>query len=501
MELRRELGSDVARPVTDQALNPPLAAAASLLRLPIALAAVVYVLMAVSGAKLLNDPDTCWHLVVGQWILQHGAVPHADMFSHTFLGQPWIAKEWLSQVLYAGAYAAAGWTGIVVLACVAIAAAFALLAHCLLERLAFIPALVLVTAALVLTAPHLVARPHVLALPIMVAWVAGLVRATDEGRAPSPLLLPLMVLWANLHGGFTFGLALMAPIGLEAVWNAAPAERKAMALRWLGFALGAVLAACVTPYGPESMLVTYRILSLGDALSSIGEWRPQDFSRLDAFEAVLLLGLGFALYRGVRLPPLRILLFLGLLHMALSHVRNGELLGLLAPLVLAAPLARQFGAAEPVVGGRARTDALAIAGMICGLAAATFIKMPAFTPSAKITPAVAVQKLKELNRPVLNDYDLGGYLIFAGVAPFIDGRTELYGEKFYMRYYRAVTLEDLDEFLRLLDEHAIGATLLTPSTPALKLLDRLPGWERVYADDSAVLHRRISAGPTTPVLR
>src|SRR5262249_54311981 len=244
--------------------------------------------------------------------------------------------------------------------------------------------------------------------------------------APSLLLLPLMVLWANLHGGFTFGLALMAPIGFEAVWNAAPADRKALALRWLGFALGAVLAACVTPYGLESMLVTYRILSLGDALSSIGEWRPQDFSRLDAFEAVLLLGLGFALYRGVRLPPLRIVLVLGLLHMALSHVRNAELLGLLAPLVLAAPLARQFGVAEPIGrDGSVRRDILATAGVILALAATTLVTMPTFTPSAKITPAVAVQKLKELNRPVLNDYDLGGYLIFAGVAPFIDGRTEL----------------------------------------------------------------------------
>ena len=45
--------------------------------------------------------------------------------------------------------------------------------------------------------------------------------------------------------------------------------------------------------------------------------------------------------------------------------------------------------------------------------------------------------MKQIDRPVLNDYDLGGYLIYAGMAPFIDGRTELYGEKFYMRWERA----------------------------------------------------------------
>src|SRR5262249_59992353 len=121
------------------------------------------------------------------------------------------AKEWLSQVLFAGAYRLAGWTGVVALAAAAIAAAFGLLTRSLSEQLGRNATLVLVLAALVLTAPHLVARPHVLALPVMVAWVAGLLRASDDGRAPSLWLVPLMILWANLHGGVTPGPALLAP--------------------------------------------------------------------------------------------------------------------------------------------------------------------------------------------------------------------------------------------------------------------------------------------------
>jgi len=42
----------------------------------------------------------------------------------------------------------------------------------------------------------------------------------------------------------------------------------------------------------------------------------------------------------------------------------------------------------------------------------------------------------------------------------------------------------------LLDEYHIGATLLTPSTPAVALLDRLPDWKRIYSDDVAVVHAR-----------
>ena len=76
------------------------------------------------------------------------------------------------------------------------------------------------------------------------------------------------------------------------------------------------------------------------------EWRPADFSSVGAFEICLLLGIGLALLRGITLPPTRILLLLGLLHMALAQGRAAEILALLAPMVLAVPLARQIGGAE-----------------------------------------------------------------------------------------------------------------------------------------------------------
>ena len=89
---------------------------------------------------------------------------------------------------------------------------------------------------------------------------------------------------------------------------------------------------------------------------------------------------------------------------------------------------------------------------------------------------------------ILNDYNFGGYLDFVGIPPFIDGRAELYGDAYMLRYDRALNLHNLPDFLRLLDEYRIGATLLAPSTPAVALLDRSPDWQRVYSDDIAVVH-------------
>jgi hypothetical protein len=91
---------------------------------------------------------------------------------------------------------------------------------------------------------------------------------------------------------------------------------------------------------------------------------------------------------------------------------------------------------------------------------------------------------------VLNENYFGGYLIYEGIPTFVDSRAELYGTTFLTRYQRAVTLTDVGDFVRLLDEYGIGATLLFPSTPAVGLLDRMEGWERIYADDFAVVHYR-----------
>src|SRR6516165_1962380 len=270
--------------------------------LPLWVGVGVYALFLLAGNRLLIDPDTLWQITVGQWILDHRAVPETDVFSFTKQGQPWISTQWLAQVAYAKAFSLAGWSGPVVLAATAIAATLALLAGCLSRRLSESTTLVFIAAALALTVPHLLARPHVLALPLMVAWFAGLVAAADRGEAPPWRLLPLMVLWSNLHGGFVFGLVLIGPIALDSVLAAEQASRRALILRWAGFAFLALLGACCTPYGWNTLLAAQKILNLGSALPLIMEWKPADFASIGPFELCLLFGLGLVLYRGVTLP-------------------------------------------------------------------------------------------------------------------------------------------------------------------------------------------------------
>jgi hypothetical protein len=462
--------------------------------LPLWVGAGVYALFLLAGNRLLIDPDTMWQVTVGQWIIDHRAVPETDVYSFTMRGQPWISTQWLAQVLYAKTYAVAGWSGPVVLASGAIAATFALLAKFLSRRLSESTTLVFIAAALALTVPHLLARPHVLAMPVMVLWVGGLMAAADRRDAPSFWLLPLMALWANLHGGFVFGLVLTAPIALDAVLGANAKSRKSLVLRWALFAALALAASCCTPYGWNALLASQKILALGSALPLIAEWKPADFGGLGAFEIFLLAGIGLSLFRGIKLPPMRIVLLLGLLHMALAQGRAAEILALLAPLVVAAPLARQIGGVAAAISSAASpTRGVLFASVAMALVTGTVAYASAhrFEPHVHNAPVAAVTELKKLNfTRVLNDYDFGGYLIANGIATFVDGRTELYGAKFFVDQYGAIGLTEPENLFRLLDQYQIEATLIRTENPAAKLLDHVDGWQKVYSDDIATIHVR-----------
>jgi hypothetical protein len=457
---------------------------------PLGLGAAVYGLLLIAGERLLNDPDTFWHIAAGRWIWAHAAVPTTDPFSHTLQGAPWLAHEWLSELILAGAYGALGWAGAVALAALAVAASLALLMRALERVVRPTVALGATGMAFFLMAAHLTARPHALALPILVAWAAALFRARDESRGPSLLLLPLMALWANLHGGFVVGLGLAGVLAVEAVLTAPPGqERRAATWGWGRFVALAALASLLTPQGIAGWWFPFKLMSLGFALSFVGEWHEPVLGIYEPLVLWLAALLVFAAGVGLTVPLSRVLMVAGLVAAALSHTRNAELLAVLTPLLLAASVSRLMPPVGSPAGAQARKVAALALFIVMATGTASFRGYAHENPAIAPTSALGAAKQAGPRGPVFNDYDFGGYLIFEGVAPFVDGRIDLYGDDF-MRAYAAALAADGDALPRLLDRYRIAWTLLKPDEPAVATLDRDPAWERVYADASAVVHRR-----------
>ncbi|HYD77921.1 hypothetical protein [Ramlibacter sp.] len=478
---------------------------------PLLVALYVYLLTLYQGNVLnllLLDGDTYWHIAAGQWILHNGVVPTADPFSHTMPGAPWTAHEWLSEVVLALAHDHGGWTAVVALTGLAFAASAGLLMRALLAHMQPVRALMLTVMAVLLTVQHLLARPHMIALPFMMLWMIGLVQARDRGHTPSLWLLPVMVLWANLHGGFTLGIAFAGWFALEAVAQAwgTPRMRKAIA-GWGLFVALAAGSALLTPHGPQAFIFTWQVLMEEQyALSRISEWASPNFHAFQPLQLWLLGGLALALYQGLRLPVFRLVLLLGLLHLSLKHVRYIELLGLLGPLVVAKSFGEQWAAspADPKEPSRLDRLSAALAGSSSAgalvaaltvavgapllLAAAKPLQPPAFA-----APQAALQAARDAGVAeghVLNAYGWGGYLIYSGIPVAIDGRADMYREAFLREFLTGTELTAPGALDKLLDKYRIGWTLLPPETPAVSLLDRLPGWQRIHSDTTAVVHAR-----------
>lgn len=497
-----ELGSDV---MAARATG----AATWLFSWPLLIGMYVYVYFMLQAKDLLLDGDTYSHITIGQWILEHGVVPTQDHFSHTMLGTPWTAFEWLSQVTLAVTHQLGGWTLVVALPAFTFAVTIALLTRFLLRYLEPIYVIMFAALAISMTAGHVLARPHMIAMPLMMIWTIELVRASEANRAPGFWLLPLMVVWANLHGGFTLGLAFGCAFALEALLAARPRQRLTAAARSWGLFLAlALVCSLLTPHGTKGLLVTWQVMFQDHyALTRIGEWRSPDFHTLQPLELWLLGGLAVALHQGLRLPPVRLLLLLGLIHLSLKHIRNVELLGLLAPLLLAGPLAahwrqrgqakQQLEIADRLFARLARPAGLGAvlvgAAVLVSVPLWISINRPIELPES-IAPQAALRAAKEagLKGPVLNAYSWGGFLIYSGIPPFIDGRSDMYRDAFIQDYVSALELQSKDGLQKLLDKHKITWTLLPPELSGVALLDHMPEWRRVYADKTAVIHTKVT---------
>lgn len=438
---------------------------------------------------LLNDGDTFWQISTGTWILDHRLIPATDPFSFTAGDRPWFAHEWLAEILLALAFRTGGMAGVIVLAAAATGLTALVLLRCLRHFLPGVYALTALIVALSNAAPSMLARPHLLAWPCLAIWCVGLVAARANRTAPSFALLPVMAIWVNLHGSFMLGLLLAGVFMIEAMFDRG-ADRRRVLTAWTPFILAAWSMTLLNPDFLAGMLFPIHLLGM-KSLARIKEWQPTDFSTLQPLELIILGGLALGFSGKVRLPPIRLLMLLALIHGALSHSRHEQLLGIVGVLILAEPVGLSLARGPARAPGAAWRRLAAGAAAIALIALAGRIALPLGPERTGAAFAATLDRVPPSLRaqPVLNEYRFGGQLIFNGVRPFIDGRADLYGDAFLTRYGRIVA-PDHAELQRALSEYGIAWAIFPSGHPIVRMLDREPGWRRLVEGDGIVVQAR-----------
>jgi hypothetical protein len=493
--------SESKAPIRNQIVGAKIALSAA----SVSFAFIYLVTATLVRIKLLNDSDTFWHIGVGSWILQNYRLPTADPFSYTAFGKPWFAGDWLSDSVFAVLYRAGQWRAVTEIVAVTCALISAVLSFYLATKLRLSVALGLTAIIVALISPHFLARPVIFSYLLLSIWIVIILEIEDRAEwagSQGFVLVPIILLWANVHGSFTFGLLILYLFLGNALYDAYSKKDLRKLRRLLALFAGVTIAALATPNGPFSALRTVQLMGT-PALANIDEWHAPDFQN-DKLHLVSIIGL-FALlvYFGIRLRGPRLLTLLLVTVLALEHRRGLGLFALVAPLLIVRPLSARVPwlafpdpGLDPVatfVNRRSSGVVLACCAIVATTAAIIWTNAFGIEPPARLTPekAISAAALAGLKDNVLNSYEFGGYLIFKGIPTFIDGRFELFGNQFLQHYFDSMALTNSDQAAQFLKQYDVHWALLRPDEPIAFLL-KTNGWVQVYSDNSAIV---LAKGP------
>ena len=218
----------------------------------------------------LSSVDLAYGIRTGQLILGGAGIPRGDVFTFTAAGQPWVDQQWLAHVIFGAVYGLGGWTALQVLWVGVGAATVGLTA-----RAAFVAGAGLRTSVIVSLAGFVVAaeglglRAQVLGL-LCLAVLLLLVASRRERPNLLWLAVPLLVAWANLHGSFVVGLALLAATTVEDRRSRSALGRDVAVLAAAG------IATLANPYGIDAWRYVISIGTDPTISALVTEWRHTD---------------------------------------------------------------------------------------------------------------------------------------------------------------------------------------------------------------------------------
>ncbi|MCS7022975.1 MAG: hypothetical protein NZU63_14240 [Gemmataceae bacterium] len=504
-------------------------------------------LMIVGPSRLFRDPGTFWHTRVGQLLWQHGFFRH-DPFTFTFADQPWIPHQWLGELIMAGLYGLGGFDLQLWVTATLLAGLFAHFARRLLEvgwhPLAMAMLLTLSVAA---AGTHFHVRPHLLTI-VGMAWVTQWLMDVETGRIPLHRLgwlIPLLLLWANGHGGALggWGTVLLVSggwIGMQLLGGATPLRHRYDGVILLLVLLVPVGLIGINPYGWDLVQAWLTILDEPLLRSFIEEHRPLAWDDPGAWPVFLLMAGYLALLVGLPVSAWRVSWFIPLVWaiQAVERCRHAALfVVVLLPVVSAVwPRTRWAGwlqhrrpdwfcqgRAVPPCSLHAWAVPIGVVLLSLGLQLAQVSLPPLGTagtiPPAHEWPVGLLPLLQEhqsigslimtdtseecsgstiMDRPrrLFNDYRDGGFVIFfaPGYRVFVDDRCELFGGAWLQEFVQAASTDEAAMAAIPAWEKRYGPfeyALVRQQTPwANYFATHRQDWQELGRDAVAILYRR-----------
>jgi len=460
------------------------------------------------ASRPISDPDLWCHLNSGKYIAQNGAVPRVDAASCTNFGQPYVAHGWLSDIFFYVIYSRFGANPLVFLFAVFTTLAFWIIFRRSDEYI-FVRGFAMLLGVWTVL-PNIGVRPRVFTLLIFAAYFIILDRyLVKPGKRYLWLLVPLMVLWVNLHGGFMLGLTLigLAIVGqfIDTQWaeqnlKLAFSRSKPLVLVFIACAIAALL----NPYGPQIYSHVIRVLMSPVYQYVIVDWLPPDFHQSEQLPLIILILLNVVVLAlsSKRPRPSEVLFFIATLYMTLKMQRNAMIFAVVASSLLAdyggglwESLFPKTNKSPALSNPNRRLAALSFLLLLPLVFFVIKLKKSVYRPPAQrmaAVPLAAVQFLNDngLSGCTFTDPNVwGAYVMWA--APnnpvYIDGR-DMYPTQFVREYVQII--QGQKDWRGPFEQYHVTNAIMMPSSLLTKELEQASEWKEVYRDDYSVAFRR-----------
>jgi hypothetical protein len=450
------------------------------------LGGLALLLYAAGSATIVQDSWST--LVAGREIARSG-LPSVDHLTVLGSGHRWTDQQWLAQLVLYGIEAAGGLKAVVLAGAAAAALAYGIVLVSVVRRTRVSPTVVTLFAALAVAgAPWAFqVRAQELALPLGAAVFALLLADPDARRRRTLLVLPLLAVWANVHGSVVLGAAIVCLYGLT-VLVAGPRRGRERAVRAAPFLALSPLAVLASPYGP-ALIGYYRLLLVHPPFRGlIQEWETPHPSPYTApFFVLATLAVAFLIFGIRRLTAFEALLLLVMLVPALNALHNTVWFSLAALAVLPGHALRPRRAASRSVGAAFAVVAAVALIVVCAVAAAA--------PRSHYAPHLG----SSASRAVASALNQAGGKIYADDAHADWVLWKVAGARGRVLYDSRIELvhrSDIEKIAYLQAvrgdyERTLAGVNLIVVEPAIAARFRQAHWGRlVYADDWTVVLAR-----------
>jgi hypothetical protein len=464
------------------------------------------------GPRMLNiDSDLGRHLVIGEYILDQHEIPTTDILSHTKNGESRPPYEWLSQIFFTTAYRFLGLDGVVLLTSLVIASALTFIYAEATRRCRLpVTALFLAILAAATGSIHWLPRPHVFTFLLLAIWLERVEWLRNAEKIPLWQFPILMLLWANMHGGFIFGLLAWA--AYFAGWTVERWLKRDSATTEVGKKLLLIgglslIASCVTPSGWGNWQALFGNSS-AYILSQTVETMPPNFHQTGMlpFWVLLIFSFLIILLNKLRLPASHLFLLTGFAGLSLLMARNIPLFAIAAMPILALSAHNLLNRLQAWIKIESRFNEIdqslrgftwAVAGVLAAVIlfsryhAQAGLSLNQF--NTRVFPVAAADWLEQNPQAgnMFNEFNWGGYLLhrlWPSQLVFMDSQTDFYGESLTRDYSKIIHAES--GWKTKLEKYKIDWVIVPGDSPLAQALEIELHWRILYRDQTSVILRK-----------